>query len=331
MTGRFVGPVDIDNDLAQSGLQSLHHYPHVAGEDSIIVGRRRASEAWATFPKLQVNPENSVSVLVVDVDKPDHRWDGGQFPIAPNWIVVNTRAATKQKRAGGLHAAYCLEDPVTKHDASRLKPQQFLGAIADRLALFVGSDPGYSGHLSRNPVNPGPECFTHWSNFVPFTLDELDRRLPAAKTLPGQRLTGIGRNVDLFTAMIIDAHRPRWARAIAGEGWGGEWLGHVRHTNIGMWAPSELPDSECRSIARSCARYSLRQYSEDRFKALQTQRNGKRWHDDFDFDFDARDSVLRLLLDSGFKQREMAALMGVGIRQLQRIIQKSKKATSHNS
>ena len=38
-------------------------------------------------------------------------------------------------------------------------------------------------------------------------------------------------------------------------------------------ASRELPDAECRSIAKSCANYSLRQFSEADYSAIQTQRN----------------------------------------------------------
>ena len=67
--------------------------------------------------------------------------------------------------------------------------------------------------------------------------------------------------------------RPRRNRVIAAEGYAGAWLEHVREQNVALWHPDELPEAECRSIAKSCANYSLRQFSEADYSAIQTQRN----------------------------------------------------------
>ena len=102
---------------------------------------------------------------------------------------------------------------------------------------------------------------------------EYESKKRKTRTRTGQRLTGIGRNVDLFRAMVSEAHQPRWHRVIAAEGYAGAWLEHVREQNVALWHPDELPDAECRSIAKSCANYSLRQFSEADYSAIQTQRN----------------------------------------------------------
>ena len=60
------------------------------------------------------------------------------------------------------------------------------------------------------------------------------------------------------------------------------------------------PDAECRSIAKSCANYSLRQFSEADYSAIQTQRNAKRWHGKYNYDFEARDASILSLRELGF-------------------------------
>ena len=60
-------------------------------------------------------------------------------------------------------------------------PLAYLAHIADRLAYHLGADPGYQGLITRNPINPGPECYTHWGRMFPYTLRELDKRLPKWK------------------------------------------------------------------------------------------------------------------------------------------------------
>ena len=69
--------------------------------------------------------------------------------------------------------------------------------------------PGYTGLITRNPINPGPECFTHWGRMLPYTLGELDKVLPKGKP-PSRRLSAIGRNCDLFKSMVSEVFRQRW-------------------------------------------------------------------------------------------------------------------------
>ena len=81
---------------------------------------------------------------------------------------------------------------------------------------------------------------------LPYTLRELDTALPKGK-LPSRRLTGLGRNVDLFRSMVSEVFQPRWADTLGAQGWSEAWLDHVRTQNVATFAPDVLPDSECRS------------------------------------------------------------------------------------
>ena len=81
--------------------------------------------------------------------------------------------------------------------------------------------------------------------------------------------------------------------------WSEAWLDHVRAQNVAMFSPEGLPDSECRSIAKSCFRYWTLQYDPGRFSDLQRARNGQRWHGDFDFDFDRQATDVRELRGMG--------------------------------
>ena len=96
---------------------------------------------------------------------------------------------------------------------------------------------------------------------LPYTLGELDKVLPKGKP-PSRRLSAIGRNCDLFKSMVSEVFRPRWAPILEAQGWSTAWLDHVRTQNVSMFAPDVLPDSECRSIAKSCFRYWTKQYSQ---------------------------------------------------------------------
>ena len=72
-----------------------------------------------------------------------------------------------------------------------------------------------------------------------------------------------------------------------------------------------LPDSECRSIAKSCHRYWILQYSASRFSDLQRARMGKRWHGKYSYNFDRQATDVRQLKGWGLKQVTIAAVVGL--------------------
>ena len=208
---------------------------------------------------------------------------------------------------------------MARHDAARALPLSFLAHVADRLAYHLGADPGYTGLITRNPLHPGPDCYTHWSRMLPYSLSELDKLLPKGKP-PKRRLTGIGRNVDLFKNMASEVFRPKWANLLLAQGWTGEWLDHVRGQNVTIFAPDLLPDSECRSIAKSCHRYWTMQYSPGRFRDIQRERMGKRWHGDFAFDFAHQAEDVKQLRAWGLKQVTIGAVAGLSQARVSQIL-----------
>ena len=281
------------------------------------MGRFDAEYAWANFPKLELQPPHAYASIILDVDSteglddaPGKPWWGGNPTPAPSWMVVNTRPATPTRRAGGIHAVYALEVPIGRTDAAHRLPLAYLAHIADRLSYHLGADPGYQGVITRNPINPGPGVYTHWARMFPYSLGELDKLLPKGKP-PSRRQTGIGRNCDLFRSMISEVFRPRWAAVLGAQGYSEAWLDHVRAQSVAMFAPDVLPDSECRSIAKSCYRYWTIQYTPGRFKDIQRARMGKRWHGDYSFDFDQQVQDVRKLKAWGLKQVTIGAVVGL--------------------
>ena len=310
----------IPQEVSAQGIKTVHQRPSCANEDSHIVGRFDPEYAWANFPKLELQPPHVWAAIVLDCDTPsDSGWPGGKPSIPPSWMVVNTRPGTPERRPGGIHAVYALEVPVARHNAAHRLPLAYLAHIADRLAYHLGADPGYHGVITRNPINPGPECFTHWGRMFPYTLSELEKRLPKGKP-PKRRLTGIGRNNDLFGSMVSEVFRPRWADTLGAQGWSKAWLDHVRGQNAAMFAPHVMPDSECRSIAKSCFRYWTLNYDAEHFSDIQTARNGKRWHGDYAFDFDHQAQDVRRLKSWGLKQVTIGAVVGLSQARVSQIL-----------
>ena len=335
----------IPRELREHGIKAIHQRPFCANEDSHIVGRFDPEYAWANFPKLELQPPHVWAAIVLDCDTPSESgWPGGKPSIPPSWMVINTRRGTPERRPGGIHAVYALEVPVARHDAAHGLPLAYLSHVlevpvarhdaahglplaylshvADRLAYHLGADPGYTGLITRNPINPGPECFTHWGRMFPYTLSELDKHLPKGK-LSKRRLTGIGRNCDLFWSMVSEVFRPRWADTLSAQGWTEGWLDHVRGQNVAMFAPDVLPDSECRSIAKSCFRYWTLNYDPERFSEIQTARNGKRWHGDYAFDFDQQAQDVHKLKAWGLKQVTIGAVVNLSQPRVSRILSRS--------
>ena len=316
----------IPRELREHGLAAVHPYPLCANEDSHIVGRFDAFTAWETFPKLELQPPHVYASIILDCDSldglddaPGKPWWGGNPTPAPSWMVLNTRPGTPKRHPGGIHAVYALEVPVARLSKAHSLPLAYLAHIADRLSHHLGADPGYRGVTTRNPINPGPACFTHWGRMFPYTLRELDKLLPKGK-LPLRRLTGIGRNNDLFESMVSEVFRPRWAAILDAQGHSEAWLDHVRARNAAMFAPESLPDSECRSIAKSCYRYWTRPYSQGRFRDIQRQRMGKRWHGDYGYDFDQQAQDVRELKAWGLKQVTIGAVVGLSPSRVSRIL-----------
>ena len=205
-----------------------------------------------------------------------------------------------------------------------LRPLAFYRDVYDGLAIRIGADHRYSGLMIKNPLHPPPDCSAQWYRRDPYTLTELREWLPLEIPKP-LRETGVGRNEDLFRHCIKLAHQPGWARIIAAEGHAGRWLEHVRLLNVQEFAEDPLPDVECRSIAKSCAKYSLRNFSEGRFSAIQLARNSKRWHGQREYDYQQRAQTVGLMAELGYRQAEIAVMFGVDVRTIRRDLAKQRR------
>ena len=53
----------------------------------------------------------------------------------------------------------------------------------------------------------------------------------------------------------------------------------------------------------------------------QRRKIGKRWHDDPNYDYDTRNAAILSLDGMGFRQREIAEVMGIGQPRVSRILQ----------
>ena len=109
----------IPPEVAEQGIKAIHQRPFCAGEDSHILGRFNSEYAYATFPKLELQPPHAYASIILDCDSdsierleaPGKAWWGGTPAPVPSWLVVNTRPRTPTRRAGGIHCVFALELP----------------------------------------------------------------------------------------------------------------------------------------------------------------------------------------------------------------------------
>ena len=297
--------------LVDHGLQQIHPRPWVSGEDKYRRGRRPAPEAWDHWPYVETHPPHLYVGLFFDIDEPT-RWEFDVDGPTPNWQI------RKDGTRPTYHVAYTLEIPVAKHDTAQYRIIQYYRDVYDGLSCLFGADPRFDGVMAKNPLHPPSGCTVHWIRREPYSLTELREWLPAKLPKP-VRTTGVGRNCDLFSHCVKLAHQPKWAHIIAAEGHAGQWLDHVRRLNFAEYAEDPLPDSECKSIAKSCAKYSLRNYSDEKFSERQTARNTKRWHPgEKDYSYQSRAHTMGMMTQLGYSQADVAEIFGISERTVRR-------------
>lgn len=291
--------------LAAYGLQVCHPWPDSAMDKTTLHQHRARpyAEAYRDCQYVELDPPTVYATVKLDVDEPS-MW---QFLPDPNIAVIRTDGSYRQ------HVIYTLADPVAKHRGARSGPQDFLRDIVTDLTLYAGADIRFNGGMVHNPLNPGPDYETVWNRPEPWTLAELRDAFPRGRRkkrpgLPDEAY--VGRNCELFGWAVKVAHRPEWGAAIAAYGDAGcpSWLNRVRQENVELWGAvaAVLPDSECRSIAKSTARYSLRQYAPEIFAERQYARAVLRWGPTVAARL-ARNMKIRELALEGMTQRAIAA------------------------
>lgn len=209
------------------------------------------------------NHLNSINYLVFDLDKPDSAlaWEDENCP-PPNIVTINPDN-------GHAHYLHALSTPVHFNAKSSRKAQRYLRAIQEALGEKLGADPGYSGNLTKNPLNP------HWPSFcfqdVAYDLDTLACHLDLDHASMDLRRkvapVGLGRNCTLFDGLRFFAYRERRRP----EGWLAydffrsviEWRG----LGLNMEFPTPLPTREVQGIAKSIAKWTWVNMSPEGFRA----------------------------------------------------------------
>ena len=210
------------SELLACGLRDAHTQP--------LVGRRTGDgvRSWRTSPALAwqwplvewSRTGNSYAALGFDCDSRDaveraaaSCMGAGDLP-TPN--VYATRTAT-----GHAQIFYLLDRPVHRGDHARAKPLRLLARSSEYYRATFGSDTGYTGVLSSNPVHGDYQ--TSYPRSDPYTLADLASWIPKGWRVPRPATTAEGRNNELFAALCKLALRCsddgllQWARTINSE------------------------------------------------------------------------------------------------------------------
>ena len=217
--------------------------------------------------------------------------------------------ASTRRASGNMHVAYFLGRPVHRGEAARAKPLSYLMRVSEYYRAQLGSDPGYVGALSYNPVHG--DYSTTYPRLEPYGLDELGAIIKKGWRIPKVPTTEVGRSWALFIGLCKRALRDTDTEL---EAIAYRMADEVR---AAYRADHAFPDSEVRGILRSVYRYRARwrarghapwwidrQSARGRNGGLKggvTRRAAVR----------ERDLRIVVLRDAGLSQREIAAAVGV--------------------
>lgn len=240
--------------------------------DELGVTLYRMKSAAELMRYIGPNQPNSINYIVHDLDKPLSvlAWEDHNCP-PPNIVTINPDN-------GHAHYLHALATPVHFNPQSSRKAQRYLGAVDIALGRKLGADRGYTGTLTKNPLNPywPAYCFSD----VAYDLDTLASHLDLdpemmdlRRHLPSE---GLGRNCNLFDNLRFVAYRER---RNAAQGWFGyEFFltyleGQARRFNQDF--PTPLGEREVHGIAKSIARWTWDNLSPEGFRLWGDNRRAK--------------------------------------------------------
>jgi len=218
------------------------------------------------FRHLQPNAPLEVAWLIFDLDYRGaaYAWEKANLP-PPTLTVINPANAH-------AHLFYGLVTPVAMSDAARDAPIRYAAAVQQAFLAKLGADPGYAGLIAKNPFHEAWR--TLWVQRL-YELGELAEYVELLKRRAPREMLGLGRNCMLFDELRGWSYC--WVReykrnAAMPEHWQRAVLGQAEKLNV--FTPP-LSFSEVKAVSRSVARWTWRQFSDEKFSAVQSAR-GKR-------------------------------------------------------
>lgn len=264
----------------------------------------RGKEAALQFANIQPNTSGKVVWLAFDVDHADGATAWDRLSAPPPTLAVENPAN------GHAHLLYALQAPVPRTEAARARPLLYLAAAQEGIRRKLGADPGYSGHLCKNPLH------SRWSTKAwagTYSLAELaewvdlPRIADMKKRVADPDYAGLGRNCELFERLRKPAY------SLVRRFWLPGGFDHYKEAlrvlcddlNAAFAVP--LPVAEVRAISASCARWVWKHFDPATFRELQSKRGARKGAAKREA---LMPEVMRLI-GEGKSQREVAAAVGL--------------------
>jgi hypothetical protein len=233
----------------------------------------RKRETAVQFPIIQHNRSTLKHWMVFDLDCEDaffRHEDRGLPP--PNFCSIN-------RQNGHAHIGYKLEIPVSFYETSHREPIRFLDAVDRGFTKRLGADEGYSGFLSKNPLNKKWESV--WHTHIPYTLGRLNDYLDKKdkQRAPKPENSVIGRNVTIFDHIRKISYREvlKFKKSGKSEEDFCDMLEDAAQDKNSEFYPYLLGISEIRSLARSVSGWTWNEFTLEDFSAIQAARGRRRW------------------------------------------------------
>lgn len=265
----------------------------------------RCKESALKFANIQPNTSGKVVWLSFDVDHPDGATAWNRFNAPPPTLSIENPAN------GHAHLLYALEAPVPRTEAARAKPLFYLAAVQEGLRRKLTADPGYSGHLCKNPLHDRWDTKS-WAG--KYSMGDLSEwfALPSPddmrKRVRDPDYAGLGRNCELYERLRIEAYRMVRKFWIPGGFEPFRDALRMRADDLNAEHFTDiLPMSEVKSLSASIARWVWKNFNPADFRKIQSIRGTRKGQADRAA---LMPEVLRLI-GEGRNQRDVAAAVGV--------------------
>jgi hypothetical protein len=252
-------------DAQQWEARWLPRWP-LASDDLAMGSYRMRRDRALGMTYLEHSPSALQTMLVVDVDHHDTLLRALSRPLThpePSWVAEGVN--------GRGHVGWLLQTPVCRTDAGRDAPLRFAAKVELGLTRAMDGDPGYAGVLTKNPTHD--RWTTTWCRAQPWELRDLAGALgelmPRSLPRQGAESSGLGRNVTLFNDLRLWSY-PRRRHYDRQLDWEGVVEAMALAHNDRFATPLDF--TEVRATARSVARWTWRNLSEDGFRAKQAAR-----------------------------------------------------------
>jgi hypothetical protein len=265
----------------------------------------RGKDHAISYANIQPNTSGKVVWISFDVDHNDGATAWHRLSAPPPTLSIENPVN------GHAHLLYALQAPVPRTDAARIKPMLYLAACQEGLRRKLRADPGYSGHLCKNPTHAKWNTQSYAGTYDLGDFAEwFDVPKPAdmKKRVHDPDYAGLGRNCELYERLRVEAYhlvRKFWLPG-GFEPFNEATRNRAEDINAQCFAES-LPLSEVKGLAASVSRWVWKHFNPADFRAIQAKRGARKGAEKR---AELLPQVLRLI-GEGRSQREVAAFVGV--------------------